>query len=152
MINRYWLLGAMGSALLLAGVNAGAEEKVSLKEKKYRAEQLESFKEDVDATNTACGTSLTADIQFAGFSKAEPEHNAHSVSGFCAAPLTALRTLCADATAKEAIQKDIKKLDCSFGGAGKRAISLKGGTLVYVVDWEAANSDDYVKDFIEKSL
>ena len=144
---------SMTAAILLAMAGAvRAEESVSLKEKKYRADQMGYMKEPVDSTNEKCGTKVTLDIAFAGFTKAEPDHGTHSVYGNCEAPLDAMRMLCDDAVGKEAVQKNIKKIACSYGGPGKRSVTLKDGTLTWVVDWDGSNNSDFVKAYLENNM
>ena len=141
------LILVIASMALTAFVRA---EDLSIKEKQWRADQKNYMDEEVKSTNETCGTKLTEEVNFGTF-KVEDRSN-HSVYGYCGAPLEALRTLCGDVTGKEAVQKKMKKIVCSFGGTGKRSLSVKDGVATYVVDWDSSNDADYAKGILENAL
>jgi hypothetical protein len=135
------------TAVFLYGSLASAQ---SLEEKKYRREQQESLKkENIDPMNEKCGTTIEVTIDWAKFNKKEQEDGNFSTYSYCSSAPGQVASLCDDADGKPEVQKKIKKIVCTFG---KRAITLKGGTLTYTVEWAASNADDYVKTFLMKNL
>jgi hypothetical protein len=122
----------------------------NLAEKKKHKEQQEYLQKELDYTNEKCGTKITAEFDW---SKSKLEDlDTYSGYGYCESVLDALETVCADDDGKAAIQKDVKKVLCKFGGKGSRSVSLKKGTIEYVIEWDAANSADFVKEYLMKTL
>ena len=76
-----------------------------------------------------------------------------SLSSYCDAPRAAMSSMCeADKMNKDAITAKIKKVDCKLGEKGKVDMKLSGSTLVFTVGLDAANLEDAVKTFLDKSL
>jgi hypothetical protein len=140
--------------MLLTGVFlvvlAASSQAQTLAQKQFMAKQDATFAEAVAPTDAACGTKLTASIDWPGFLKSDIGNN--SVPSYCAEALGAMQRMCADPLAKQAISEKIKSYTCGFGGTGKRAMSLDGGALRMDVDWEAANYGDYITAWLGDHL
>lgn len=132
---------------IFGGTLAYAE---SLGEKKKHKEQVEYLQKELDYTNEKCGTKITAEFDWSK-SKLE-DFDTYSAYGYCEATLDALESICEDADGKEAVQKDVKKVLCKFGGKGSRSITLKKGVLEWVIEWEASNNQDFIKEYLMKTL
>jgi hypothetical protein len=158
-MSRSWqsrLAVIAGAAVLVSAGVAFAD--MSLRQKEFAKKQDEYFKKETDPTNEKCGTKIAAKIDWQSF---KPEidkqldgkdgHN-YSFYGYCSSPMGVMFSMCEDADAKAAITKRIKSYTCKFGGKGKRKIELKGSSLTMWVDWEASNYDDYIKDYLGKTL
>ena len=79
------------------------------------------------------------------------EKNA-SLSSYCGSARKAMAGMCSDATSKESILKQVKKIDCKGGKEGELNIKLSGSTLVLTFGTGAANMDEKVKEFLENNL
>jgi hypothetical protein len=135
----------------LVGSAARAEEKMSIKEKQARTAAEAELKTEVDRANTACGTTLTETINWASFKGTDPAK--YSISGYCGNVMAGVRKVCEGSPeGKEAVKKNLKKVDCALGGEGKRSAAVKDGTLSFKVDWNAGSDDDFVKAYLENNL
>lgn len=147
MIHKQKTVWVLGLALALPLASTGA---VSLKEQEKRTKIQSELDEELELDNEKCGTKITASINWDSFKGAD---TGQSVSGYCATALTAARQLCESGDAgKKAVQKGIKKYTCAYGGKGKRAVSLKAGTLSLKIDFEESNYEDFVKAYLENNL
>ncbi|MGE5200914.1 MAG: hypothetical protein ACM3O6_02505 [Acidobacteriota bacterium] len=132
-------------AAMAAAASAGAQ---SLKARQFQAQQDEYLAHSVDDTSKRCEATIAAKIDWPAIKQDEP--GSSSPSGFCGEALNAIGSLCGQAMAKEAVQKGVKTLVCTMGGP--RAISLKDGALTYTMDYDAANNEDFIKDFLKEHL
>jgi hypothetical protein len=98
LLNAY--LGRRAEAGEKAQLVAGDEKKV---------------KEAADAANTACGSKLTARIEWG--SLADDALKKWDVGKGCAASLRAIAGVCDDSTGKEAVNAGIKEVVCKLGKA-----------------------------------
>jgi hypothetical protein len=125
----------------------------SLKDKKIIAENDEIFKQELADTNKACGTKIAGKIDWASFSKGKVDLTKFNIGdGYCKDAIFALKDLCSDATAKAEISKKVKSYTCKFGGPGKRAISLKGGTVEAMIELDASNNSYFFREKLEELL
>jgi hypothetical protein len=131
-----------------AAIPAFAQE--SLGEKKKWREQEELLTKEAEQVTTSCEKEIPGSFVKPSF-KGQLETN-NSIYGFCAEAYSALRNICADPDGKAAVKEKISKFECAFGGAGKRTMSLKDGTLQMSIDWEAANYGDFINDWLLKNL
>jgi hypothetical protein len=145
-----------GAAVLVSAGVAFAD--MSLRQKEFAKKQDEYFKKEADLANEKCGTKIAAKIDWQSF-KAEIDksldgkhESSYSFSGYCDSPMGTMFSMCDSEDGKAAIKKRIKSYTCKFGGEGKRKIELKGSNLTMWVDWKAANYDDYVKEYLGKTL
>jgi hypothetical protein len=141
---------AVGFVLVLNGTVMPAFAQESLGEKKMWREQEEYLAKEAEQVTTACEKAVPGSFVKPSF-KGQMETN-NSIYGFCAEAYSALRNVCADPDGKAAVKEKISKFECSFGGTGKRALSLKDGTLQMSIDWEAANYGDFINEWLLKNL
>ncbi len=146
MLKRYLAFTTFTLACSLAP--ALAEE--SLGEKKIWREQEEYLKGEGADMKDVCGKDIPGSFDKPTW-KGQLE-TSNSVYGYCASLYSTLRGLCGYPDGKEAVQKKINKIECAFGGKDKRALSLSGGTLKMIIDWEASNYDDFIKEWLLKNL
>jgi hypothetical protein len=124
----------------------------SLAEKKYRKDQEAHFQEEnIKPMQDQCGR-IEVSIDWSKFKLEEIEAKGVSTYCYCSSAPDELRRLCADADSKAEVVKKVKKVVCKYGGPGKRSISLKKGTLEWTIDWDAANNDDYIHQYLMKNL
>jgi hypothetical protein len=141
------------ASLLTLGFLPALASAQSLEEKKYRKEQEGYLKEkSSDPMNEKCGTKIDVSIDWSKFKLDEIKSKNVSTYGYCETAANVIWHLCDDADAKPEVVKKVKKIVCKYGGPGKRGMTLKGGTLEWIIDWDAANADDYVKEFLMKNL
>lgn len=147
-------LALTASALLVLASPARAD--YSLREKQYMKGEEKELAKAVTNTNTKCTMKLNAVIDWKSWRK---EMNRildgevrRSVYSYCQLVPDNMWSMCSDKTAADAIRKKIKTFVCKFGGKGKRDIKLTGSTLSFWVDWEAANNDPYIKQYLGKKL
>ena len=107
-------------------------------------------------TNKACGTSITGPISYASFDAIPDVASKIPVGQACSEAATGITNLCnGPATYKAAIQKGIQKVVCTYGGPGKRAVSISGGTLTYAIDFPGKYDTDgthFVQYYIANHL
>jgi len=131
--------------LLAAASSAGAQ---SLKARQFQAKEDDHLARSVADVTTRCDAPISAKIDWSTTQQDEP--GTHSPSGLCGGALDAIGSLCGEPLAKEAIQKGVKALICKMGGP--RALTLQDGTLTYTIDYDAANNDDFIKDYLKGHL
>ena len=139
----YFVLAAAVAAAVTTG--AGAQ---SLKARQFQAQQDDYLARSVADVAKRCNAPIAAKIDWSTISQDEP--GSHSPSGFCGSALDSIGSLCGENLAKEAVQKSVKTVICKMGGP--RALTLQDGTLTYTIDYDAANNDDYIKDFLKGHL
>ena len=122
----------------------------TLAEKEKKAPQNKSLAENLQSTNESCGTAITASIDWASITPADLDQ--YGPAGYCDEAMAAIRGLCGTDDGKAAVKGKIKKLVCTVGGAGKRAVALKDGTLRYTIDWKASNNTDFVNDYLKNNI
>jgi len=139
----YFALAAV--AAIAVSTSAGAQ---SLKARQFQAKEDEYLARSVADTSKRCDAQIAAKIDWSTIKQDEP--GSASPSGFCGEALNAIGSLCGESMAKEAVQKGVKTLVCTMGGA--RAAVLKDGALTYTMDYDAANNEDFIKDFLKGHL
>ncbi len=107
------------------------------------------FDEYLGKTNTACGTTIKASIDWPAFNKNKTRK---SVSGYCSGVLTQLKKLCAGENTRAYIKKNVKEARCTLTEKGKRNLSFNNGVLTLYVDWAANNYDQYVRAALVEKL
>lgn len=141
---------AVWFAIAIGGIAITAAAQESLGEKKIWREQEQYLAGEGTDMKTVCGKDIPASFDKPSY-KGQLE-GSYSVYGYCGELFSALRTICADADGKAAVQEKISKLECAFGGKDKRALSLKGGTLKMIIDWDASNYGDFINAWLLKNL
>jgi hypothetical protein len=144
------VLNLVGFSILLTCASMPAFAEESLGEKKKWREQEELLAKEAEQVTTACEKEVPGSFVKTSF-KDQLETN-NSIYGFCAEAYNGLRNICADPDGKAAVKAKISKFECTFGGTGKRAMSLKEGKLQMTIDWEAANYGDFINDWLLKNL
>lgn len=110
--------------------------------------QQEGFTQAVKAMNDACGTSVTATIDWKSVS--DEVIKRYSVSSYCGNPLEALQKLCESAVGKKIIQAKVKKFSCQFGSELK--LDVKAGAVSFTTQQDAANQEEFATQYFEKNL
>jgi hypothetical protein len=146
-MNRQW--GWLFVVLLVMPLSNAKAGDLADKQKQTAAEK--DIKKDIKAVNDKCGTAMTATLDFPSFKNSDPKGE-YGIAGSCDAAMAGLRNLCDTDDGKAAVKGKVKKVVCSYGGSGKRSAALSGGTLTYKLDWEAANSADFVTNYLKSNL
>lgn len=133
-------------------VKAYILEELGIAEARAMKSTEEQFLKEIEWTDKKCGTKLEGAIDWKSFQKAKFRETNYSVSGYCDSALGGLESVCSDEDGKQAVQEGVKKVVCSFGGKGKRALKLEKGTLTWTLDWEASNNDDFAKEWLLNNL
>jgi|HubBroStandDraft_1064217.scaffolds.fasta_scaffold294707_2 hypothetical protein len=110
--------------------------------------------------NKSCGTSITGPIAYAGFDAVPDIASKMPVGQACGEAVQGVANLCSPSTPpayKAAIQKGISKIVCTYGGTGKRAVSMSGGTVTYAVEFPWPGKVDidgthFVQYYVAKNL
>jgi hypothetical protein len=107
-------------------------------------------------TNQACGTSITGPMNYATFDAVPDIGQKIPVGQACGEAADGITNLCKGPPAyKAAIAKGINKIVCSYGGPGKRSVSISGGTLSYSIDFPGKYDTDgthFVQYYIANHL
>ncbi|HEX8704195.1 MAG TPA: hypothetical protein VF815_35510 [Myxococcaceae bacterium] len=128
----------------------GTLNKLSAFNRKEReTEQNQGLAEEVKAMNAACGTQVTATVDWK--SVTDDVIKKYSIASYCGSPLTALRSLCESASvAKKIISAKVKKVSCQFGPELK--LEMQGDTAHWTTAADAGNQDEFARKFFEKNL
>jgi hypothetical protein len=110
--------------------------------------QQGSFTEVVNAMNAACGTKVTATIDWK--SVTDDIIKRYSISSYCGNPLEALQKLCGSKVGKRVISAKVKSFSCQFGPELK--LEVKEGAVSFTTQQDAANQNEYAQQFFEKNL
>jgi hypothetical protein len=128
----------------------------SLAEKERWAREDHYVQPSLDAMNDACGIAkdkaITHSFNKKSFDK-NPPPTSYSPNGHCGGLLDDIAYLCRNMeAAKQPIQENIKRITCTAGAKGKYSLTLKGGTLNYVLDWDQINTSDKNLETLKKML
>ena len=146
----YKCVCAVWAVMVVALSIAPASAQESLGEKKIWREQEQYLAGEGTDMKDRCGKDIPGAFDKASY-KGQLEGN-HSVYGYCAELYSALRSICADPDGKAAVQQKVNKIECGYGGKDKRALSLSGGTLKMMIDWDASNYGDFINAWLLKNL
>jgi hypothetical protein len=108
----------------------------------------EGLAESLKAMNAACGTQVTASIDWKSVS--DELIKRYSIGSYCANPLEALRRLCDSAVGRRIIQAKVKRLSCQFGPELK--LEVQSGAVSWTTAPEASNQEEFATKFFEKNL
>src|SRR5690606_20374395 len=112
------------------------------------AGQQVAFTQVVNAMNAACGTKVTATIDWK--SVTDDIIKRYSISSYCGNPLEALEELCGSPVGKRLISAKVKSFTCQFGPELK--LEVKEGAVSFTTQQSAANQEEYATQFFEKNL
>lgn len=110
--------------------------------------QKEGFTKVVKAMNDACGTSVTATIDWKSIS--DEVIKQYSISSYCGNPLEALEKLCGSPVGKKIIQAKVKSYACQFGSELK--LDVKAGAVSFTTQQDAANQEEFATEYFKKNL
>ena len=134
--------------MLIALLAATGTQAQSLKEKQIQARQEAELAKDVEYTNKTCGSELAVRFDWSAVPAGALEK--FSAEGYCDAALEGIRRVCTDALGKTAVKQRIKNMTCGFGR--ERAISLKDGSLDYIINFDSVNDADFVYAYLTSNL
>jgi hypothetical protein len=120
----------------------------SLADKKMHADQEADLADRLALTNQACGSHVTAKIDWSTFGEADALKNA--VTPYCAAALDAIEDICSDTLGKQAVTEKVKTVTCA--GASAPAASFADGALTFSFSLTPNQNKLLVRDYLEKSL
>lgn len=126
----------------------------SLRERQAMAAAEEALSADMASLNAACGTEMTARIDWSGFTSEDFASN-NSISGWCSHAISGMRSLCTSTIdgglGRQAVQERISALTCARDA--QRAMSLsEDGTLTYTVNFESSNNSVWTADWLRDNL
>lgn len=124
------------------------ERMAAFNRKEREAAQQSGFTEVVKAMNEACGTKVTATIDWK--SVTDDLIKRYSISSYCGNPLEALKELCGTPVGKRVISAKVKSFTCQFGSELK--LDVKAGAVSFTTQQDAPNQEEYATQFFEKNL
>ncbi len=144
---------AMCSTFLIAGAYAAEL-------KPYQKAALTKFNEEmkdpIASAEKACGGKFNLKFDIATYKKEQvKEWEGNSISGRCEAVFSALSTICGDENYKPEVTKNIKTVECKFGGKeGDTAQNMKvnKGTFTFAMHVSNGNLEDAVKSVVKSAL
>jgi hypothetical protein len=116
--------------------------------KDRETDQQQGFTELVKGMNAACGTQVTATIDWKSVS--DDIIKKYSISSYCGNPLEALRNLCGSPVGKRVISAKVKKFSCQFGPELK--LEVNAGAVNFTTQQDAANQEEYATKFFKENL
>jgi hypothetical protein len=133
---------------------ASAAQALTLKEKQkkeyYSKELADPKKFEVKQFKELCGYDLP--ITFEDQMVTVFMEKNTSLSSYCGAPRDAMRNMCKDKIAKEAISSKIKKITCKLGQEKQKEFKLENGELTFTVGIGAPNLQQEAKKWLENNL
>ncbi|MCG8420003.1 MAG: hypothetical protein MJE77_18890 [Proteobacteria bacterium] len=66
-----------------------------------------------------------------------------SISGYCGAPLDALRNLCRSEPARAFVKKNVQRVECRFGP--EQGLAIEGGTLTWTASRKGVNAQQHAR-------
>lgn len=130
-------------------------EGFSLRQREFVSGQLRHFQRKIESFNRSCDAEVNASVDWQSFKEQidlqlDGELN-KSFHGYCSAGLSAAASMCRNSdAAKAAIRQRVQRYTCSYGT--ERAIRFQRNHLRMTIDWESANYDDWITDFLGRSL
>jgi hypothetical protein len=119
-----------------------------------RNTENQALQDQLEKVQDVCGRAPEGTIDWTSFDSSDPGQN--SIGEFCQAPAEALYAICGlwnDNPHNQMAARKIKNIICSFGGAGKRTVSLSDhGTLRFSVDWDLQDNRDFITSYLKKTL
>lgn len=112
------------------------------------ADQQKGFTEVVKSMNEACGTQVTAAIDWK--SVTDDIIKRYSISSYCGNPLEALGKLCGTPVGKRVISAKVKQFRCQFGPELK--LELNGSAVSFTTQQDASNQEEYATKFFKENL
>ena len=140
------------TVVLLMTMSIASSARAEESEKVRHARFENELEKEAESTDQKCGGKLAVKIEWEGFAADEQWSN-KSISGYCEAPLGALRNFCAGKQAKEYIAKRVKEVVCKAAKdkAGWK-VELKGHVLEWHVSPDSVNNDAYAKNQLLRKL
>jgi hypothetical protein len=118
------------------------------KDKQLQPEQEAALAKNVEQTSKKCGSAFTVKFDWTGVPLSSLKE--FSASGYCDAALQGIRRVCDDELGRDAVKQKIKSMTCGFGA--ERAISLKDGSLAYMINFNSSNDADFVYAYLTNNL
>lgn len=110
----------------------------------------ESFNKDLAAMNQACGTKITANIDWKSVTD---EHLKRlSISSYCSPGINALADACTKPEAKGKITKSVKSLICRFTEKDLKMKLEADGSIQWLTHSDASNVDDFAKAYVQNQF
>lgn len=125
------------------------EKLMAFDRKGEMARHDKTYAETLQEMNTACGTSVSAAIDWSTVT--EDMLKELSITSFCESPLTSLKQLCAvSKVAKQTVQQKVKQVSCRFGPALES--KLEADRVIWTTNKDASNQEQYATGFFKKNL
>ena len=115
--------------LFLVGMPALAVGE-SIEEKKNRADQEKRIVSLIKEVNGKCKTAIPDSGVMDWSTWKQARDGGHQAAVFCEYGITAVRNMCTDKIAQEAIAKSLKKIVCAGDAADKTSAEVRGDTLL----------------------
>lgn len=152
MSRAHWIL-----VLALTSV-ASTSFAQSLKDKKEIASADKTIKEKVDEVNAACGSTISATVNYKSF-KFDDSYGHGSAANYCGTILDGIRQVCESGeTEKKAVKDSVKKVNCEFTAKmetkdlAKKGMKIVKGTVTATYSWKTGNLADGSKEFLMSAL
>jgi len=140
------LLCATTVILCTAANAAGVKDKKRWKE---AVSQVDTVRVEAEKS---CGISLGFSFDKESFGSDLAKLDDVGMDGYCGDAFTAMADLCGDDDYREAMAP-VKSLSCAYDESlEKPNVSLADGTLGFTFNWDTANHEQTVEDFLEDNL
>ncbi len=108
------------------------------------------FASALAVTNKACGSNLTASINW---KTVTDEHlKALSIHSYCSPGLSALADGCSNAETKTKILKAVKSYECQLTTKDLKMKLEEGGKVLWLTHTDASNMDDFANAFVQNQF
>ena len=140
------LLCAVSLVICTAANAAGVKDKKRWKE---AIKQVDTVKVEAEKS---CGISLDFSFDQESFGPDLEKLDDVGMDGYCGDAFTAMSDLCGDDDYREAMTS-VKSLSCAYDESlEKPKVSLADGALGFTFNWDTANHERVVEEFLENNL
>jgi hypothetical protein len=113
------------------------------------ASQDKAYAEALREMNNACGTSVSAAIDWSSIT--DDQLKELSISSYCESPLSALEDLCTVSNiARQTVREKVKQVSCRFGNAMEP--TLEADRVIWTTTKDAPNQEAFAKRFFKTNL
>lgn len=141
-----WIVAVILCVVAAAGTPALAE---TLAEKELHGTEAKNMVSSIEQVKRQCEADIPIEWDWSGFTKSELEER--GTASFCGAAYSAMANICyGSKDGMKAVQENIKKVLCKR--TPTRVIELKNGELTFGVDYNSANDEEAVREYLKNNI
>jgi hypothetical protein len=139
-------LALLAATTVVSDVQYVAAESLQIQQIKEREQRY--LHESAKSPREYCHATFAAKFDWAGAQEADLKK--YNIGAYCNSALSGVSGACHEQIGKDAVQKQIKAIVCSFGP--ERSVSLENGTLNYQINFQSPRDSQFVSDYLLNHL